>query len=201
MKHFKLRYLSQISIAVVTVMSVSWINLFNKLDAPRKTEKIEIFIATNQYVENLGDLLSTGLKESGVKAVNIHAVAPESALFYTMLSSVGVLDSDLLVLPSSVIEGIGETDDFVLLDSAFLKDYAIAGDEYEYWTNTKGKYGIKIYDAQTKFNYLDKYFWINSAEDYYIAVNTNTVNSAPYSKVSENTSNRAFLALSFLLNN
>ena len=94
MKRLKLNFFVPITLTVITLMSVSWVALFNKLDQPKANEKIQIFIASNAYRDELSANLAAGLKDVGVKSVTLKAVSQDSSLFYTMLSTVGVLDSD-----------------------------------------------------------------------------------------------------------
>lgn len=201
MKRLKLNFFVPITLTIITLMSVSWVALFNKLDQPKANEKIQIFIASNAYRDELSTNLAAGLKDVGVKSVSLKAVSQDSSLFYTMLSTVGVLDSDLLILPYTILKGIGEMGEFVPLERDTLRTYNIDTSDHELWTHDSKNYALKIYDASSKTNYLDTYFLLSDSEDYYVALNKNTCNALAHPNNDKTSSDRAFYALNVLLSN
>lgn len=200
MKHPKFRFWPYIGVLSVLLMSATWISVFNKLDAPKSHERLQLFLASNEYQENFAETLNTTLKPPGVKDITLKALSVESPLFYTMLSTVGILDSDLLILPAHVINGIGTLNDFIALDTTLLNDFNIDTTDLTYFTNDNHHYGIKLYDGESKTNYLPAYFSFTSTEDYYVLMNTNTYNAGEYGQKGTVSSTSAFTFLALLLN-
>lgn len=192
--------ISLISISIISLMTLTWTWLFSALDTPKDSERIQLFLATNEYREDLETDMESGLANVGVKDVIITAVAPDSPYFFTMLSTIGILDCDLLLLPETVITGIEDITNFAPLEENVLAEYDITASQYDYFTFGVYNYAIKIYDADSTNNLLDRYFSITSSDDYYLAINANTVNSGSYSKTAGTTSDHSFEALAFLLN-
>ncbi|MFA5235952.1 MAG: hypothetical protein WC399_03845 [Bacilli bacterium] len=185
---------------VIIATTLIWTGLFRALDAPKAHESIQLFLATNAFSDDLDVDLEVNLSEQGVKDVVINAVAPDSPYFFTMLSTIGILDCDLLLLPEVVLAGVEDITNFVPLEADYLVNFDIAMADYSRYMVGSVDYGIQVYDATSETNLMNRYFSISGEENYYLVVNANTVNCAPYSKATGTTSSRSFAALSFLLN-
>jgi len=72
--------------------------------------------------------------------------------------------------------------------------------QYDIFTSGAYNYALKVYDAMSTTNLINRYFSISSSDDYYLVINANTVNSGSYSKATGTKSDFSFKALSYLAN-
>jgi hypothetical protein len=154
--------------AIIIVMF--WYQAFNLYHQVKLDEKVTIYIAAKEVEpNNLESKLESKLLHEKLKDIVVLSDDYEEQDFYLKLNTKGLVKTDLLILPRSVIENINAVYLFIPLNSEYLTDY-IQVDEYYYLELS----GIKI---AIKLNNLLDEFINDDNNDYYILINKNSVNA------------------------
>ena len=98
---------------IVLASVVFWLMVFDALDAPTSEETVHIFIsALSVDVETLEKALMEALEDDGIRSVAITVIRENDAFFPTAMMTQGLLESDLLILPLSVLADFSLNEQF-----------------------------------------------------------------------------------------
>ena len=207
-KRFSVHLLYYWPVYIVLAVSVTvfWILLFKKINKIPQEKQINFFIAADSVNEELLiKELKPLLTDLNISEINVDSFPPaDEQTLLPVISTRGVIDTDIVILPQ--LQNINYyINNFVPLDSAFIKDYLPNDFNADFLEYNNEIYGIKIYDAANGVALVseDLFSFGNGSEerDYYLFLNKNSENIGSLSprSISENT--QALTAVQYLLSN
>jgi len=167
---------------------------YDAITAPKAFETINVFVTASRCDHiKLGKTIQDAI---GVKTT-ISGYALDDKYYKESLQTSGLLMSDLLILPKSLLPENSIDKEFAPLKEAELTEYGIDCENLEFYVKNNQNYALKIYDNTTKLNLMKQWAEFDG-EDYYLVINISRPNAAPYSAAKTTTSN-AFSALAIIL--
>ncbi len=188
-----------IAITILLSSSLAWIGLYQWLDTPSEQESLHLFLSSNAYASTLESDLKKGLSDQNLKQVTVTALAPTNTFYASTLATVGIQECDLLVLPKTVLDGLGDFSDFAPLEASTLLTFGLNPTDYGYFSSDDTRVGLKIYDGTSETNLFNDWSGFEGSDDFFIMINVNTVNSGSFSVQEETVTENAFYALAYLL--
>lgn len=190
-----------IAFTIILSSSIAWVALYQWLDTPSEQESLHLFLSSNTYASTLENDLKEGLEGQNLKQVTITALAPTNTFYASTLATVGIQECDLLVLPKTVLDGLGDFSDFAPLEESTLLALGLASSDYSFFSSGETPVGIKVYDGASENNLFNGWATFEGQDDCFIMINVNTVNSGLFSIKGGNVTDNAFDALAYLLAN
>ena len=185
---------------VIAACAVIGINsLFSQICKPKAHETIVIFI-TGQSCKQ--DEIVKIVQESVGAQTSASCHPVDSEQYYALLSTSGLLRSDILILPESLLPQKTVENDYAPITEQDMK-YLNAGiyGNLTFFTKNDVPYALEIRNYSQNFNLLgDLIDFGKSEENHYLLINKSRPNAAPYSNAKQ-TSDNAYRALASLLNN
>ena len=131
---------------------------------PKNNEKVTIFVGSSKVNNDLLEDKIYSLNDNNLKEVNILDYSPDDYYFGVSLTSAGVVNTDLIIVPLDKI------------NESFAAQYCKRIDEMEFKTNydfefisySSINYGIKVYSKDLNISLFDKYITYNEEENEYL---------------------------------
>ena len=158
---------------------------------PKNNEKVTIFVGSSKVNNDLLEDKIYSLNDNNLKEVNILDYSPDDYYFGVSLTSAGVVNTDLIIVPLDKI------------NESFAAQYCKRIDEMEFDVNydfefisySSINYGIKVYSKDLNISLFEKYITYNEEENEYLeyglffnkdSVNLKDLFKATNSKYSNN---------------
>lgn len=131
---------------------------------PKNNEKVTIFVGSSKVNNDLLEDKIYSLNDNNLKEVNILDYSPDDYYFGVSLTSAGVVNTDLIIVPLDKI------------NESFAAQYCKRIDEMEFDVNydfefisySSINYGIKVYSKDLNISLFDKYITYNEEENEYL---------------------------------
>ena len=131
---------------------------------PKSNEKVTIFVGSSKVNTDLLEDKIYSLNDNNLKEVNILDYSPDDYYFGVSLTSAGVVNTDLIIVPLDKI------------NESFAAQYCKRIDEMEFDINydfefisySSINYGIKVYSKDLNISLFDKYITYNEEESEYL---------------------------------
>ena len=194
------RFLGYFGVILVSILF--WLSFFTIFYSYKDYEQVQIFITSHTYYSNIEEQLLKNVNENTLKNIVVTHVSYDDDNYDSALVTVGMLDSDILILPESVLNHHTIEYEFIELSDSYLDIYGIDLSNFELLTISDTVYAIKVYDSETKTSNLNEYvsFSYEDTNDYYILINASSINAGDYGVVEQNTTTNVFKVLKELLN-
>ena len=163
-------YLYLLSLIVTTIL-LTW--LFSFFPDVKRKEIINVYIMCYGINEDEISNYFNSNKPDEIKQVHTSFTNENSLYSEYSFQTKGILDSDVLILPYSLIEGYELNNYFVSIDSTL--------NGYNYLVKDEVNYGITLYDYVSHNSYLDDYIlyglsFENNEQNYYLFINLKVAN-------------------------
>ena len=131
---------------------------------PKSNEKVTIFVGSSKVNNDLLEDKIYSLNDNNLKEVNILDYSPDDYYFGVSLTSAGVVNTDLIIVPLDKI------------NESFVAQYCKRIDEMEFKINydfefisySSINYGIKVYSKDLNISFFEKYITYNEEENDYL---------------------------------
>lgn len=131
---------------------------------PKNNEKVTIFVGSSKVNTDLLEDKIYSLNDNNLKEVNILDYSPDDYYFGVSLTSAGVVNTDLIIVPLDKI------------NESFAAQYCKRIDEMEFDINydfefisySSINYGIKVYSKDLNISLFEKYITYNEEENDYL---------------------------------
>ena len=131
---------------------------------PKSNEKVTIFVGSSKVNNDLLEDKIYSLNDNNLKEVNILDYSPDDYYFGVSLTSAGVVNTDLIIVPLDKI------------NESFVAQYCKRIDEMEFKINydfefisySSINYGIKVYSKDLNISLFEKYITYNEEENDYL---------------------------------
>ena len=131
---------------------------------PKSNEKVTIFVGSSKVNTDLLEDKIYSLNDNNLKEVNILDYSPDDYYFGVSLTSAGVVNTDLIIVPLDKI------------NESFAAQYCKRMDEMEFDVNydfefvsySSINYGIKVYSKDLNISLFEKYITYNEEENDYL---------------------------------
>lgn len=131
---------------------------------PKSNEKVTIFVGSSKVNNDLLEDKIYSLNDNNLKEVNILDYSPDDYYFGVSLTSAGVVNTDLIIVPLDKI------------NESFAAQYCKRIDEMEFEINydfefvsySSINYGIKVYSKDLNISLFEKYITYNEEENDYL---------------------------------
>lgn len=131
---------------------------------PKNNEKVTIFVGSSKVNNDLLEDKIYSLNDNNLKEVNILDYSPDDYYFGVSLTSAGVVNTDLIIVPLDKI------------NESFAAQYCKRIDEMEFKINydfefvsySSINYGIKVYSKDLNISLFEKYITYNEEENEYL---------------------------------
>ena len=131
---------------------------------PKSNEKVTIFVGSSKVNNDLLEHKIYSLNDNNLKEVNILDYSPDDYYFGVSLTSAGVVNTDLIIVPLDKI------------NESFAAQYCKRIDEMEFKINydfefvsySSINYGIKVYSKDLNISLFEKYITYNEEENEYL---------------------------------
>ncbi len=181
---------------IILASALLWQWVFSLVCAPKKHETLKIFVTADRCDTAKMKAELDGLP---VEKISVFSQSVTSNHYNDYLTTVGILESDLLIVDSSIFELEYAWQEFAPLDADLLSQYGLEAADYSFVSVEGTHYAIVIHDEDLGVSLLGDFLEVcEPGRQYCIAVNKNTPNAAPCSQ-GETTTDHAFRALALLL--
>lgn len=131
---------------------------------PKNNEKVTIFVGSSKVNTDLLEDKIYSLNDDNLKEVNILDYSPDDYYFGVSLTSAGVVNTDLIIVPLDKI------------NESFAAQYCKKIDEmqfdinydFEFISYSSINYGIKVYSKDLNISLFEKYITYNEEENEYL---------------------------------
>ena len=139
-------------------------NIISYIIKPKSNEKVTIFVGSSKVNNDLLEDKIYSLNDDNLKEVNILDYSPDDYYFGVSLTSAGVVNTDLIIVP------LDKTNE------SFAAQYCKRIDEMEFKINydfefvsySSINYGIKVYSKDLNISLFEKYITYNEEEKDYL---------------------------------
>lgn len=160
--HFIYKWYLYVFLLVVFI--VIDILIISYIIKPKNNEKVTIFVGSSKVNNDLLEDKIYSLNDNNLKEVNILDYSPDDYYFGVSLTSAGVVNTDLIIVPLDKI------------NESFAAQYCKRIDEMEFDINydfefisySSINYGIKVYSKDLNISLFDKYITYNEEENDYL---------------------------------
>lgn len=150
-------------LAIFFVVSVGFYYLFDVIKNPSYDERINVFIATNHIDSNKMEKdLYVGYGDTKIKEISIDFSNPEDNYFNMVFNTSGLVNTDILILPESLLEHSQYSQYFCSIDQDVIKEYTTQ--DIEYIAANNKNFGINVTDFINNYieeNEVDYYLFFN----------------------------------------
>lgn len=187
-----LRYcLVKFAVAVV-ISIVVWTLIFNGITAPKDYQTINVFISAAKA--DGYEIRSRVQSARDVKRADVTTVSEKDVNYAVMLSTVGINDCDILILPKSAFTADGDVSSFAPLTGVMGADE----ERYSFLSANGVNYALVVFDKQNGIDLLGDLVEFDDDQVYCMAINATRPNAAPYSD-GKHTTDNAFAAFAALI--
>ena len=179
---------------------IFWISLFNQINQPNPDEKIQLFISAESYDQSLLENIES-ISNDEILDISIVCVPTSDDDYNATLLTQGMLESDLLILPKTVLDASDDSS-FVPLTSTFLIDNQIDDSSLVFYSIDTINYAIQVYDGLTKTNLLPGLVTFDESDsnDYFLVLNNISSNLGVYGDTSKDYNEVGLLIMKYLIN-
>lgn len=185
-----------IYIVVAVLLCSAWLYAFYLKDKIRDNERLQIFVAGEISDRDLERRAEEYFAKDGILDVNLYVLSPDFKGFDAGFSAQGFLNSDLLILPQSLVEKYAAyalaLDGIVTLPDD-VETYSIDGKIYAVKV---GRVNSEGYTPLYGFGWIDE-----SAEDMYVLLSPKSQNIGKLNPDGNANDKQALQLLQMLLNN
>lgn len=182
---------------VVTVLLCSaWLYAFYLKDKIRDNERLQIFVAGQISDRDLERRAEEYFANDGILDVNLYVLSPDFKGFDAGFSAQGFLNSDLLVLPQSLVEKYAAY-------ALALDGVVTLPDNVETYSTAGKIYAVKVGMVNSEgYTPLYGFGWIDERdEDMYVLLSPKSQNIGKLNPDGNADDNHALQLLQMLLNN
>lgn len=160
--HFTYRWF--LYFVLLTIFIVIDILLISFIIKPKNNEKVTIFIGSNNVKNELLEDKIYALNDDNLKEVNVLDYNPDDFYFGVSLTSAGVVNTDLIIVP---LEKINES--FAAQYCKRIEEMKIDSKyTFNYVSYSSINYGIKVYSKDLNISLFDNYITYNEEENPYL---------------------------------
>ena len=160
--HFIYKWYLYVFLLIVCI--VLDILIISYIIKPKNNEKVTIFVGSSKVNNDLLEDKIYSLNDNNLKEVNILDYSPDDYYFGVSLTSAGVVNTDLIIVPLDKI------------NESFAAQYCKRIDEMEFKINydfefisySSINYGIKVYSKDLNISFFEKYITYNEEENDYL---------------------------------
>lgn len=175
-----LSYHWYVFISIFLVVSILYYYIFAAINTPSFAESVQVFIAA-RYVdkEGLEKKLFNGFDDSSIKQVNVDYSDQDSNNFNSVFQTRGLVNTDILILPTDIISAGNYYRYFAPLEDTVLAPYLV-DIETSYYVDESVNYGLQLQGRALDF------IEGNADDEYYIFFNKNSIKTAGLNVESTN---------------
>ena len=185
-----------IYIVVAVLLCSTWLYAFYLKDKIRDNERLQIFVAGEISDRDLERRAEEYFAKDGILDVNLYVLSPDFNGFDAGFSAQGFLNSDLLILPQSLVEKYAAY-------ALALDSIVTLPDDVETYSTDGKTYAVKV-GVATADGYMPLYGfdWIaESDEDMYVLLSANSQNIGKLNLDGKAADKQALQLLQMLLSN
>ena len=131
---------------------------------PKSNEKVTIFVGSSKVNNDLLEDKIYSLNDNNLKEVNILDYSPDDYYFGVSLTSAGVVNTDLIIVPLDKINESFAAQYCKRIDEMEIKiNY-----DFEFISYSSINYGIKVYSKALNISFFEKYITYNEEENDYL---------------------------------
>ena len=131
---------------------------------PKSNEKVTIFVGSSKVNNDLLEDKIYSLNDNNLKEVNILDYSPDDYYFGVSLTSAGVVNTDLIIVPLDKINESFAAQYCKRIDEMEIKiNY-----DFEFISYSSINYGIKVYSKDLNISFFEKYITYNEEENDYL---------------------------------
>lgn len=160
--HFIYKWYLYVFLLIVFI--VLDILIISHIIKPKSNEKVTIFVGSSKVNNDILEDKIYSLNDNNLKEVNILDYSPDDYYFGVSLTSAGVVNTDLIIVPLDKI------------NESFAAQYCKKIDEmqfdinydFEFISYSANNYGIKVYSKDLNISLFEKYITYNEEENDYL---------------------------------
>lgn len=185
-----------IYLVVAVLLCSAWLYAFYLKDKIRDTERLQIFVAGQISDRDLERRAEEYFANDGILDVNLYVLSPDFKGFEAGFSAQGFLNSDLLVLPQSLVEKYAAY-------ALALDGVITLPDDVETYSADGKIYAVKVGMVNSEgYTPLYGFGWIDERdEDMYVLVSPKSQNIGKLNPDGNADDKHALQLLQMLLNN
>lgn len=185
-----------IYLLVAVLLCSAWLYAFYLKDKIRDNERLQIFVAGQISDRDLERRAEEYFANDGILDVNLYVLSPDFKGFEAGFSAQGFLNSDLLVLPQSLVEKYAAY-------ALALDGVVTLPEDVETYVVDGKTYAVKIGNATSdEYTPLYGFDWIDERdEDMYVLVSPKSQNIGKLNPDGNAGDKQALQLLQMLLNN
>lgn len=185
-----------IYLVVAVLLCSAWLYAFYLKDKIRDNERLQIFVAGQISDRDLERRAEEYFANDGILDVNLYVLSPDFKGFEAGFSAQGFLNSDLLVLPQSLVEKYAAY-------ALALDGVITLPDDVETYSADGKIYAVKVGMVNSEgYTPLYGFGWIDGRdEDMYVLVSPKSQNIGKLNPDGNADDKHAFQLLQMLLNN
>lgn len=201
MKTYRRRTSFKAYLIIILSSLLFWSILFNLGNKESELETFQIFIVSTGYDPSMKSELESKGENLGISEFNVYHITYDDDLFSEIFITQGMMESDILILPKSILESAG-SGDFIDVTTVISQIETLNETEITTYNLNDQPIGIMIYDDDSQTNLLSDYLSFDGvSEDYYLAINNLTIHAGDLSNQSNQTTDYIFSILTWLLSN
>ncbi len=172
-------------IVIFICSTLIWSFIFNNITAPKKHEKIDIFITANVVDK---DAITYKINNNNLKQITITNCGENDEYYSATLETIGIISSDILIVTDDLVLTEGATTSFIELEESYMKQFNINLNDFELVYVNETPYAIVVYDESKNINLLQDYVTFdNKNEVYCIVINNISVHIGKYASAENST--------------
>lgn len=185
-----------IYLVVAVLLCSAWLYAFYLKDKIRDNERLQIFVAGQIYDRDLERRAEKYFANDGILDVNLYVLSPDFKGFEAGFSAQGFLNSDLLVLPQSLVEKYAAY-------ALALDGVITLPDDVETYSADGKIYAVKVGMVNSEgYTPLYGFGWIDEKdEDMYVLLSPKSQNIGKLNPDGNADDKHALQLLQMLLNN
>ena len=185
-----------IYIVVAVLLCSAWLYAFYLKDKIRDNERLQIFVAGEISDRDLERRTEEYFAKDGILDVNLYVLSPDFKGFDAGFSAQGFLNSDLLILPQSLVEKYAAY-------ALALDGIVTLPDDVETYSIDGKIYAVKVGRVNPEgYTPLYGFGWIDERdEDMYVLLSPKSQNIGKLNPDGNANDNHALQLLQMLLNN
>ena len=185
-----------IYIVVAVLLCSAWLYAFYLKDKIRDNERLQIFVAGEISDRDLERRTEEYFAKDGILDVNLYVLSPDFKGFDAGFSAQGFLNSDLLILPQSLVEKYAAY-------ALALDDIVTLPDDVETYSTDGKIYAVKVGRVNPEgYTPLYGFGWIDERdEDMYVLLSPKSQNIGKLNPDGNANDKHALQLLQMLLNN
>ena len=168
-------------ISIFVAVSVMYYYIFDTIRTPKYQESVRVFIAAT-YVDTskLEDKLFYDFETSPIKEIKVDYSDQNASSFNTVFQTRGLVNTDILILPSDIVPSGQYSRYFARLDRTVLASYLIGVTLDYYIDDDQLDYGIRV--SRAALDFIEG----KESDEYFVFLNKNSGKISPLNIQSTN---------------